>query len=348
MVGGRGVRLAPGSVVRDADLYLALDAREDLRAGLREVQVFLASLVRPEWLEELHPGLFSARAGYPLRPVADRVIGMEQLWFLDLLLREDLNPSIDPVRGRPDPRRRPAARSPRILRDDPDRGLARPGRVPPARLARTELARVRRIRCSARSSSRSAREGQSLHEVERARSARVPAGRLDAGSRPASCRESAPESLTLPNGRSVRLAYESGRPPVLAARLQDLFGWTDTPRLARGRVAVLLHILGPNHRPVQITQDLRSFWTTTYHQVRKDLRSRYPKHAWPDDPLLNAHRVGAVGKDQRIGAADPVTDLSSSFRRTMLARSGRSFGGLMDFAWVRSESVGVPDAQESG
>jgi ATP-dependent helicase HrpB len=72
---------------------------------------------------------------------------------------------------------------------------------------------------------------------------------------------------------------------MLAARLQDLFGWTDTPRLARGRVALLLQILGPNHKPVQITQDLRSFWTSTYHQVRKDLRSRYPKHAWPDDPL---------------------------------------------------------------
>ncbi len=69
------------------------------------------------------------------------------------------------------------------------------------------------------------------------------------------------------------------------ARLQELFGWTETPRVARERVRILLHVLGPNHRPVQVTDDLRSFWTNAYFQVRKDLRGRYPKHAWPDDPL---------------------------------------------------------------
>ena len=76
-----------------------------------------------------------------------------------------------------------------------------------------------------------------------------------------------------------------GARPILAVRLQELFGWSETPRLARGRVPVLLHLLGPNNRPVQITDDLKSFWTTTYHQVRKDLRRRYPKHAWPEDPF---------------------------------------------------------------
>jgi ATP-dependent helicase HrpB len=97
-------------------------------------------------------------------------------------------------------------------------------------------------------------------------------------------REGAPETLTLPSGRQGRLVYEPGRPPVLAVRLQEVFGWTETPRVARGRVPVLLHLLGPNYRPVQITSDLRSFWSTTYHQVRKDLRGRYPKHDWPEDP----------------------------------------------------------------
>ncbi|MGA7497100.1 MAG: ATP-dependent helicase C-terminal domain-containing protein, partial [Isosphaeraceae bacterium] len=80
-----------------------------------------------------------------------------------------------------------------------------------------------------------------------------------------------------------------------AVRLQELFGWTETPRLARGRVPVVLHLLGPNSRPVQITADLKSFWTTTYHQVRKDLRRRYPKHAWPEDPLT-AKASGGPGK----------------------------------------------------
>jgi ATP-dependent helicase HrpB len=83
----------------------------------------------------------------------------------------------------------------------------------------------------------------------------------------------------------VRLAYEIGRPPVLAARIQELFGLCETPRVARGRVAVLLHLLAPSGRPQQVTDDLASFWRTTYPEVRKELRARYPRHAWPEDPL---------------------------------------------------------------
>ena len=97
--------------------------------------------------------------------------------------------------------------------------------------------------------------------------------------------EHAPETIGVPSGSRIRLDYASGQRPVLAVRLQEIFGWTDTPRVAGGRVPVLLHILGPNFRPVQVTDDLRSFWATTYARVRKDLRVHYPKHAWPDDPL---------------------------------------------------------------
>jgi ATP-dependent helicase HrpB len=97
--------------------------------------------------------------------------------------------------------------------------------------------------------------------------------------------EHAPETLAVPTGNRIRVEYAVGQPPVLAVRLQELFGWTDTPRIAAGRVPVVLHLLGPNFRPVQITDDLRSFWATTYFQVRKDLRVRYPKHSWPEDPL---------------------------------------------------------------
>ncbi|HSV15905.1 MAG TPA: ATP-dependent helicase C-terminal domain-containing protein, partial [Tepidisphaeraceae bacterium] len=96
--------------------------------------------------------------------------------------------------------------------------------------------------------------------------------------------EHAPESIEVPTGNRVRIDY-SGDAPVLAVRLQELFGWTDTPRIAGGRVRVRLHLLGPNYRPVQVTDDLKNFWATTYFQVRKDLRARYPKHSWPEDPL---------------------------------------------------------------
>ena len=88
----------------------------------------------------------------------------------------------------------------------------------------------------------------------------------------------------VPSGRSVPLRYEPGKPPVLAVRIQELFGWSETPRIARGRAAVLLHLLAPNMRPQQVTDDLRSFWNTGYQVVRKELRRRYPKHAWPEDP----------------------------------------------------------------
>ena len=97
--------------------------------------------------------------------------------------------------------------------------------------------------------------------------------------------QNAPETMAVPSGSQIRLTYTKGERPVLAVRLQELFGWTDTPRVAGGRVPVVLHLLAPNFRPVQITDDLRSFWSTTYFQVRKDLRVRYPKHAWPEDPL---------------------------------------------------------------
>ncbi|MCA9560583.1 MAG: ATP-dependent helicase HrpB, partial [Myxococcales bacterium] len=95
----------------------------------------------------------------------------------------------------------------------------------------------------------------------------------------------APTHLPLPDGTRGRLTYAPGQPPVLAAQLQRLFGLTETPRVAGGKAPVLLHLLAPNQRPTQITADLASFWANGYPEVRKQLRGRYPKHRWPEDPL---------------------------------------------------------------
>ncbi|MBI1913513.1 MAG: DEAD/DEAH box helicase [Planctomycetes bacterium] len=95
----------------------------------------------------------------------------------------------------------------------------------------------------------------------------------------------APERLPVPSGSRIALRYEVGRPPILAVRIQEVFGLGETPRIAGGRVRVLLHLLAPNYRPQQVTEDLASFWANTYPQVRKELRARYPKHAWPEDPV---------------------------------------------------------------
>ncbi len=94
----------------------------------------------------------------------------------------------------------------------------------------------------------------------------------------------APAQLQVPSGSRIRLDY-TGPTPVLAVRLQEMFGLADTPRLAEGRVPVLLHLLSPARRPVQVTQDLGAFWQGSYREVKKELQGRYPKHHWPDDPL---------------------------------------------------------------
>lgn len=96
----------------------------------------------------------------------------------------------------------------------------------------------------------------------------------------------APTHIKLPSGRTARIDYRPGSPdPVVSARLQDCLGMADTPRIDNGRRPVLMELLSPGYKPVQLTRDLRGFWTSTYFEVRKELRRRYPKHRWPDDPL---------------------------------------------------------------
>ena len=97
--------------------------------------------------------------------------------------------------------------------------------------------------------------------------------------------ELAPRTLGVPSGSRIAIDYTEN-PPVLAVRLQELFGLAATPHIAGGRLGLKLHLLSPARRPVQVTQDLASFWANTYAEVKKDLKSRYPKHYWPDDPLV--------------------------------------------------------------
>jgi len=109
--------------------------------------------------------------------------------------------------------------------------------------------------------------------------------------------EQAPTAITVPSGMQRRIDYADGAPPVLAVKLQELFGLADTPRIGGGRVPLTLHLLSPGGKPVQVTQDLRSFWERTYPEVKKELKGRYPKHPWPDDPWSAAptHRAKPRG-----------------------------------------------------
>ena len=95
----------------------------------------------------------------------------------------------------------------------------------------------------------------------------------------------APTHVTVPSGSRLRIDYERAEVPILEVRLQEMFGCQETPRVAGGKIPVMLHLLSPAKRPVQVTQDLGGFWKRTYQDVRKELRGRYPKHHWPEDPI---------------------------------------------------------------
>jgi ATP-dependent helicase HrpB len=104
--------------------------------------------------------------------------------------------------------------------------------------------------------------------------------------------EAAPTHVEVPSGSRIAIDYSDPAAPALAARIQELFGWTDTPRIGGGRVPLTIRLLSPAQRPVQVTSDLGSFWRDAYFDVRKDLRGRYPKHYWPEDPLTATARRG--------------------------------------------------------
>jgi len=284
MVGGQGIRLAAESVVRQPEFFLALDARQDERSAKREALVRVASGIEAEWLEELFPHEIRRERSAVFDETRGRVVGRGQTWYRDLLLREDDNAAVSPQKAAEvlGAAVRPMAVD-WFARDEAARNfLARVGLLrqmmpehPWPAFDAAELGEMLAEACAGK---------RSLDELRRVPLAAALGSRLPY---PLDrlLDQHAPESLTVPSGSRIGLDYSAGPAPVLAVRLQEVFGWTDTPRVANGRVAVLLHLLGPNYRPVQITNDLRSFWSTTYFQVRKDLRIRYPKHAWPEDPL---------------------------------------------------------------
>jgi ATP-dependent helicase HrpB len=284
MVGGRGVRLGRESAVREGEFFLALDPREERRQGTLELQVGLASAVELAWLEALAPELLRRDRALHYDESRGRVVASSRLWYQDLLLREDANQPLDPAEAAQALSLALRPRLASLFHDDP---------AVAAWLARYQLLRQSIPELDWPEMSDEALAGvleticqgrTSLQEIERLN--KLPY--LESLLTPPQRREmatGAPLAIEVPSGRQIRLSYERDRPPVLAVRLQELFGWTETPRVARGRVPVLLHLLAPNHRPVQITSDLKSFWSTTYHQVRKDLRARYPRHSWPEDPF---------------------------------------------------------------
>ena len=277
MIDGRGVRLARESSVKDAELFLCLE----VFATASETIVRSASEVRREWLDEERVRTetlltFDTESQRVVAQLITRYGGLE----LD-------HRQATLERG-------PAATKVLIDAATADLGRALPltdkefvdfkARIHCLRewMPDLELPEIDHAFLCTRLPEL-CRDKLSFAELARAPLVQAVRNALDWKQVDALNRH-APERIEVPSGNHIRLTYEEGRPPVLAARIQELFGMKSTPRIAGGRVTLLLHLLAPNMRPQQVTDDLESFWNTTYATVRKDLRHRYPKHDWPEDP----------------------------------------------------------------
>ena len=292
MVGGGGVRLAPESCVWQPEFFVALDARHDERNPRAEALVRVASAIRVEWLEELFPQSVRRVQSAAFDESRGKVVGLRQTFYRDLLLDETRDAAVDPVQAGEALARALRSRADAFVVEDEQLGslwirLAMLDHKLPAHLRpRDGLPFVFSDNASL---VEDACAGATTVEQVKSNMRQLVDASLTHGHRK-TLNEHAPEFIEVPSGNRIRLDWLSARidptrGPILAVRLQELFGWTESPRVAGGRVPVVLHLLGPNYRPVQITDDLRSFWSTTYFQVRKDLRVRYPKHSWPEDPL---------------------------------------------------------------
>jgi len=292
MVGGFGVKIAADSVV-SAPLFVAVDARDETRLGTREATARMLSEVRVEWIEELFPQALREQREVAIDESSGRVRARVAVLFADLAIAErvDHQASAQDVAVALAGLARQQARA--IFRADPEaeQVLQRlaflrhhmPERGWPA-MSDDMLGELLARSCMHKRSIQQLRE-QDLRELLLSDFDWQQRQQLD---------ELAPTHITVPSGSRIRLSYNGDRQPVLAVRLQEIFGWLQTPRIAGGRLPVVMELLGPNFRPVQVTSDLASFWQTTYFQVRKDMRVRYPKHAWPEDPM--AARPEAKGR----------------------------------------------------
>lgn len=292
MVGGRGVRIDGGSRVRGEPLFLAIDIND---AG-GEARARMVSAVEREWLSV---DVLRTREELFFNPSKGQVEARQRIYWIDLMLEETPVSITD----------WPAAAEllAREARHQLDRVL------PPAdSAAGSFLARVRWLDnispdlqlpgfTNAELEQMLPEICYGLRSLDELRSADWLAFLQNklGYERISEIERLAPTQLELPNGNRHSITYEIGKSPVLAVRIQEMFGVNETPSVGGGRVPVLLHLLGPNHRPQQITSDLASFWQNGYPEVKKELRRRYPKHSWPDDPLTTQATRSGLKRDAK-------------------------------------------------
>jgi len=287
LAGGGAAELSETSVVRDAEWLVALDAEERAAGARGGVVVRLASAIRPEWLIDLFADEVKETREVSWNAQAERVEARESMTWGGLVLHASEG-------TKPPPEEASRVLAAAAIEAGPsafasaealERWLARARFAasvqPPLTALDDDAVRAAIVKlCDGRASFAELREADLLETL-----------RHSSGASVAEIDRLAPERVTLAGGRAVPLRYDPGKPPSIASRLQDFFGMTDGPRVGGGRTPVLLELLAPNARAVQVTTDLAGFWQRHYPAIRKELMRRYPRHSWPEDPTKPAPRM---------------------------------------------------------
>jgi ATP-dependent helicase HrpB len=279
---GGSATVSEASVVKEAEFLVAVEAEQRARVGNI---VHTASAIEAEWLLEYFPERVRSERLVRFNAESERVESSETMLYDALVL--------DETRRAAEAGEEPAA----VLANAAlSRGSGAPWDVNAVELLKLRFAFAAahdaRIAPLDDQATRAAliahcRDKISFEELrrepfEQALSAQLGGsarGRLD---------QLAPAHVKLPSGRELKVHYELDRPPWVESRLQDFFGMLDGPRLGDGKVPLVLHLLAPNQRPVQVTTDLRGFWDRHYAAIRRELMRRYPRHSWPEDPRTAA------------------------------------------------------------
>jgi ATP-dependent helicase HrpB len=278
LAAGGPAQLAPSSTVTAEEFLVAVEAedRRDQKAPL----VRIASGIQPAWLLDLFPERIRETARVEWNRAAERAESVSALLFDQIAIEES--------RGAAAPEAAAALLAAKAM----EAGLARfedIGQVE-AFLARARFAArhgpipAPDAEAALRTLAAGLTSFLELEAVARGGVVRALERQLPEAARRL-LEEIAPHRIKLPRGRSVEVHYQADQPPWIASRLQDFFGMRSTPLVARGAVPVVVRLLAPNQRPVQMTSDLAGFWLRLYPQVRRELARRYPRHAWPEDPL---------------------------------------------------------------
>ena len=240
----------------------------------------MAARIEPEWLIEFFPDRVSERSVLEWNEKAERVEAVEMLMYDSLVIHESRGATPGAEAGAEAGAK---AAGSLLASKALEAGIGRfldeamlaeaIARIEFAGLPTPDVARTLAALCNGL---------RSFAELKQAAVHFFALVKEGAGSR--MLEELAPERIRLQNGRFVKVHYEHGKPPWIASRLQDFFGMKETPRVGPEKTPVVVHLLAPNHRPVQMTTDLAGFWERLYPQIRREFMRRYPRHVWPERP----------------------------------------------------------------